>query len=439
MRPPDEMRTSERDMDLHALHDQVTSRKYLPVCTSRITITIQLLVIASAIMRANKSLEGGAGAYGTMERLASLERRVADLEAAASMKNAIIQELQGENAKFHRAARHAGRLRESTQSLSGDSTEIEDGDPVLEELKRFSASAANAIHQHTPYSGESVSGTSPKPEDDHLTPRPVKRGISIDSEQTLYDLQAEVGESTSVVSAERTLEINKMKHPSEPASISTHTTNTTQGGRGSAVPAWYLEYSSPPATALVLLGRFTLDYVEGHLALDKKTTSDIESLQKAPGLGLRVLVDLNVAFIFDPVILEGPDKSYLIDWATPEENLDTTKYLTGGTSKPAARHIFSFQSERDGWYYLGLHILTPVQLDSVWDWHKLSKKGVRTLAAELQKRWASDTRRSDIAAMLEKGDIEQCCFELSSTGLEEKTRAFIADTGLGNPEDVGQL
>ncbi|EMD40907.1 hypothetical protein CERSUDRAFT_111493 [Gelatoporia subvermispora B] len=410
MKPPDrgDMQANVAgDVDLRSLHDQ-------------------LLALASLIMRAQPSAKSDD--VHMTGALASLEQRVAALEAEVTeLRKEMAGEARTNTSRQNGGAWDTISQQTSPQYQSDDTTLTEDEEEVaFRELKSFSEMAAKAVHQHDPPAH--AEGTEPATvngSEDERTPRFATRTMSLDSDSTLCDsitatLETKQTRDELKKSTGKYTEAASMNHDIQPA------TNNMD---------WSIEFHRVPATAPVSSGRWLLDHLVEFLGLDEDTISSIERLEALRGPGMRLHVELNILFIRDPIILESSDMAYLIDWAPKRGNVKAIQYLTNGTFQPVARHVFMFRSHMDGWYYVGLYIISPVNVDD-WNWRKLGGKDMFALADELRKRWGNDMRRADIMSMLEKGEVEQCCFELNSDGLEAKTRAFMIDNNFGDPDTV---
>ncbi|OCH86876.1 hypothetical protein OBBRIDRAFT_193495 [Obba rivulosa] len=338
-----------------------------------------------------------AAANSAQVDIASLQKRVAELEVHASTTEAIMEGLWAEIMELRRTVRTAAharmvpkKIRRARTAARRSPKDTKTGnEQIVAEGQQRLAVQPPATAEDTPRAPpqEMVPSTSSGPQDRPPSTRGTTRAVS---EHPIGSEEVEDDENSG----------------------------------------WYLEYSAPPATAMTMLGGFSLESLMEHLSLDDEIMRCIGSLQTMQGTDMRLHVELNMVFIHDPIILESPDKTYLIGWAPRETNRDTVAYLTNGTSRAVALHVFSFRPDMDGWCYFGLHIVTPVQLDLEWSWNNLGKKDAHMLAGELKKRWNSDISPSEITSMLQSGQLEQCCFELSSTGLESRTRSFVIDTDL---------
>ncbi|KAF9821497.1 hypothetical protein IEO21_00743 [Rhodonia placenta] len=231
-------------------------------------------------------------------------------------------------------------------------------------------------------------------------------------------------------------------HTKQPAPQAQTRENRAAGSSASTTPlqdsaleGWYIEYSKPPATA-VLTTTTSLTYAElqERLRLDEEMTP-----------GMRVQIHGDLMFLCQPIVLEGPDSTYLVDWDEEAVNKGTVKYLTQneGRSVNTVFHAFVNPKAQDAWWYLGAHKLSPADTPSVW--HKIMwQKGEaswplrlrrpsspdhytqerKELASVLSARWKAPLGIKDIARRIRTHELKQCCIELRSDGLRAESVTF---------------
>jgi hypothetical protein len=69
----------------------------------------------------------------------------------------------------------------------------------------------------------------------------------------------------------------------------------------------------------------------------------MSSLALIPGHGLRLQIERNMAFVYDPIFLESPDTVYLIDWGSKLENQNIGDYMDRNTQNlEGVLHTFLF-------------------------------------------------------------------------------------------------
>ena len=57
---------------------------------------------------------------------------------------------------------------------------------------------------------------------------------------------------------------------------------------------------------------------------------------------MRLLIKEGFAFVFDPVVLENPRATYLVDWGDAAKNEEIGGYITSLTANDSALHTFIF-------------------------------------------------------------------------------------------------
>ncbi|KAI0356472.1 hypothetical protein OH77DRAFT_1423415 [Trametes cingulata] len=189
------------------------------------------------------------------------------------------------------------------------------------------------------------------------------------------------------------------------------------------VQDWYLEFSNRPATVEVQHGPIPFDVLCEQLALDDDTQFEVANLEAIPGYGTRVYAAGTLAFVFRPVILEGPEATYLIGWGTPK----MAQNLEGWSKTLGDLNVFMWPIKKNsGWYYVGLHSLTFVKIDSVWPMlHKADKLQLLEELSERNPGMDTARFRKDVR----EGRLEQCCLQLESQGIAE-SHDFLRDYGL---------
>ncbi|GBE80013.1 hypothetical protein SCP_0212150 [Sparassis crispa] len=206
---------------------------------------------------------------------------------------------------------------------------------------------------------------------------------------------------------------------------------------------WYLEYFKPPATAELSVGGWLYEQLAEHLQLDNKTTIcntryvNVENLpttkiEKAHShhkwwqdACMHIHIHNDIAFLFNPIVLEGPSTTYLISWGTRKINRKVEKYISRDRAENPAFHLLVLPAEKEAWWYLGMHSFTIAQVLPVWS--ILNSQDKDELTLELKKRWDQAPGGQRIATMLEQGDLQQCTIELRSEGLADHSLAFLHD------------
>ena len=69
------------------------------------------------------------------------------------------------------------------------------------------------------------------------------------------------------------------------------------------------------------------------------------SLEYGPGYNVRIFADADVAFVYSPVILEGPSGTYLIGWGDKSAARNVRGWAKGGKNL----HMFFFPAIKVIW------------------------------------------------------------------------------------------
>ncbi|KAI0772017.1 hypothetical protein BD413DRAFT_475046 [Trametes elegans] len=203
-----------------------------------------------------------------------------------------------------------------------------------------------------------------------------------------------------------------------------------RGKRKAKEPQWSLEFHSPPQTMEVQRGRIPFQILAELLHIDEEARAPTAaghlgvSLKTMPGFDIRIYNESDIAFLYQPVILEGPKVTYLIGWG----NEEMVRRRESWAKTLGDMHLFTCPDKvRDpGWHYIGLHSLTFARLDNVWS--KLQKEDKQKLQAQLKERNPGlDTGgfRRDVR----EGRLVQCCLQLESKGKAESLD-FLSEYGL---------
>lgn len=170
---------------------------------------------------------------------------------------------------------------------------------------------------------------------------------------------------------------------------------------------------------------------------------------------MRIHIHVDMAFVYNPLVLEGPSSSYLISWGNDTTNRNVERYITHGRSNSPPFHMFILPIakvcvsllavhnsrkayQQNAWWYVGMHTWTPTDVQSVWRMlnKKVNRPPVRTtldlvflqdkkvLCSELKQRWNSKLSRQEIAQLIEQGELRQCCIELRSQGQSTASLEF---------------
>ncbi|KAH9927169.1 uncharacterized protein BXZ73DRAFT_102757 [Epithele typhae] len=191
--------------------------------------------------------------------------------------------------------------------------------------------------------------------------------------------------------------------------------------------SWYVELDRAPSTTEMQKGPIPLGILEEQLALNDDTVNEINELEDTTEFDVRLCVEADKAFVYRPVILEGPrDQTYLLGWGDATTTAGVEDWLRGKKDL----HLFCHPatSEISGWFYLGLHTFSYAPgVDSVWG--KLEKEDKNSVLVELQARNPGmDLRR--FKHDVKKGRLVQCCIRIESRDRTGESTEFLREYGL---------
>jgi hypothetical protein len=190
-------------------------------------------------------------------------------------------------------------------------------------------------------------------------------------------------------------------------------------GSSSAGPSktgkkWRLHFAKPPtgAEAMAIKPVSTAALAE-KLELDGETRRSIDDLSLLPAGSFRLYIHdaFGLAFLYDPILLESPEATYVVEWSEATGARTTRTYITEAKEKHTELHTFIYAPRKNGWQYLGQQRWNLVDIRSIW--HSLIVPAQRALAA----RRSQDADIAEIARGLKKGQLEQLTVELQQVSL----------------------
>ena len=69
------------------------------------------------------------------------------------------------------------------------------------------------------------------------------------------------------------------------------------------------------------------------------------SLEQLEPNSMRLLIEKGCGFVYDPVVLENPRATYLVDWGDVHRNEEIARCIASLTANDSALHTFIFSSK----------------------------------------------------------------------------------------------
>jgi len=195
--------------------------------------------------------------------------------------------------------------------------------------------------------------------------------------------------------------------------------------------SWRIHYSRPPLSIAIASGPMPWADLARRLSLNDETMTSLQGLATINQHGLRIQIIGDLAFIYDPIILEGPSTTCLIDWGRKSRNMGALKYITRGRTVNPVFHTFFFPVKMDCWYYFGAMTWTTIEQRSMWP--ALSIKSKAKLTAKLKDRCGGNLGKEEIIRLIEEDSLQQICFEISGHSTMAASRSFALKMGFGPP------
>ena len=93
------------------------------------------------------------------------------------------------------------------------------------------------------------------------------------------------------------------------------------------------------------------------------------SLSLLPAGSFRLYIHdaFGLAFLYDPILLESPEATYVVEWSEAAGARTTKTYITEAREKHAELHTFIYAPRKNGWQYLGQQRWSLVDIRSIWN------------------------------------------------------------------------
>ncbi|KAI9066422.1 hypothetical protein FKP32DRAFT_1673940 [Trametes sanguinea] len=189
---------------------------------------------------------------------------------------------------------------------------------------------------------------------------------------------------------------------------------------------WYLEFTNPPSSAELQHGPIPFDILAEKLDLSEDVQFEVTSLGAMHGYDTRIFARSDVAFVYEPVILEGPGPtaSYFVGWTTP----DRVQSVKDWVAQTGDLQLFIWPiGETVGWRYIGLHSLSFADIECKWPMIHATEK--KLLLEHLGGRNGPEMDAAKFRKDVRKKRLVQVCIQLESKG-EMESEDFLREYGL---------
>ncbi|KAI0722252.1 hypothetical protein C8T65DRAFT_628750 [Cerioporus squamosus] len=370
------------------------------------------------------------------ERTRLLQMKVEELEAQNLSRALEIRQLEQENEGLHRVVEtKAPALAKVVRERNDALKELSNARKVIEDLLSHQETTEDPPDGETNRASRQVTLVPAK----KLQHPQRETSVESDDESTIRPPRSVASVSFAPgdrAAPTRTHAVNSQKKTvSRTSSIETDASTspvadspkTRSTGRNKKRLSWYLELERRPATSSdVFHGPIPFDVLAEQLVLEEDVTNSIWSMEVEPGYDIRIHAEADLAFVYRPVILEGPLATYLIGWG----DATMTRKVREWSAGIGEVNLFFYPAKEAptaGWFYLGMHKLTYASIESVWG--KLPREDKERLLVELKDR-NPEMDASQFRRDVREGRLVQCCIQLENIGKKVESLEFLREYGL---------
>ncbi|KAI9447694.1 hypothetical protein H4582DRAFT_1895690 [Lactarius indigo] len=216
------------------------------------------------------------------------------------------------------------------------------------------------------------------------------------------------------ISVAQVFSLNVSPGMSEGLSVQYEDASPSGAGSSRIPKKWRLHFAKPPTTAEAMaIKPVPTAVLAEKLELDEEARRAIDDLPLLPAGSFRLYIQevFGLAFLYDPILLESPEATYVVEWSETAGAGTTKTYINKAKEKHTEMHTFIYAPRKNGWLYLGQQRWNVADIKSIWN--SLVSPAQRALAA----RRSQDADIAEIARGLKKGQLEQLTVELQQISL----------------------